>query len=66
MKKQLLTTLGSVTYDKTFFKNKITGKCEYLLDKVMKLCPHERITDQAMARALEEATQTSYRRRKGI
>ena len=60
--KQLLTTLGSVTFQKTLFKNKQTGKCEYLLDKILGLHPHERITDGAMANALEEAVQISYRR----
>lgn len=60
--KQLLTTLGNVTFQKTLFKNKQTGKCEYLLDKILGLHPHERITDGEMANALEEAVQTSYRR----
>ncbi|MDO4470618.1 MAG: UPF0236 family protein [Bacillota bacterium] len=30
----LLTSLGSVTYHKTWFKNKLTGKYEYLMDCV--------------------------------
>ena len=31
----LLTSLGSVTYHKTLFKNKFTGEYEYLLDWIM-------------------------------
>ena len=31
----LLTSLGSVTYHETLFKNKFTGDHEYLLDRIM-------------------------------
>ena len=34
-KTTLLTSLGSITYHKTLFKNKFTGKYEYLLNRVM-------------------------------
>ena len=34
----LLTSLGSVTYHKTFFRNTQTGEHEYLLDHVA--CPY--------------------------
>lgn len=60
--KQLITSLGTVTYKKTLFKNKETGECEYLLDRIMGLEKHERISEDALARMLEEAVQTSYRR----
>ena len=36
----LLTSLGSITYQKTLFKNKVTGKSEYLLDRVMGKSPY--------------------------
>lgn len=58
----LLTSLGSVTYRKTLFKNKFTGKYEYLLDRVMGIEKHARMTEDAEAELLEEAVQTSYRR----
>lgn len=57
---QLLTSLGTVKYKKTLFKNKVDGHCEYLLDKLMNLGAHERISEDALAGLLEEATQTSY------
>ena len=60
--KQLITSLGTVTYEKTLFKNKETGKCEYLLDRIMGLEKHERISEDALAKMLKEAVQTSYRR----
>lgn len=58
----LLTSLGSVTYHKTLFWNKLTGKYEYLLDRVMGIEKHERMTEDAVAEVLGEAVQTSYRK----
>lgn len=58
----LLTSLGHVTYHKTLFQNKQTGQCEYLLDRYMKLDKHARMTEDAEARILEEAVETSYRK----
>lgn len=60
--KQLITSLGTVTFRKTLFRNKKTRKSEYLLDKIMNRSEHERITEDAMAKMYEEAVQTSYRR----
>lgn len=58
----LLTSLGSVTYHKTLFKNKFTGEYEYLLDRIMGIEKHARMTEDAEAKLLEEAVQTSYRK----
>lgn len=58
----LLTSLGSVRYHKTLFKNKVTGEYEYLLDRIMGLEKHARLTEDAEAQLLKEAVQTSYRR----
>lgn len=58
----LLTSLGSVTYHKTLFKNKLTGEHEYLLDRIMGIEKHARMTEDAEAKLLEEAVQTSYRK----
>lgn len=59
---QKLTSLGNVIYEKTLFKNKKTGKSEYLLDSIMGMSPHERITSDAVAQILDEAAVSSYRR----
>ena len=61
-KKQLTTSLGDVVFSKTLFTNKGTGKSEYLLDRILGIDPNERLTEDAEARLLEEAVQTSYRR----
>lgn len=60
--KQLTTSLGDVVFSKTLFTSKETGKSEYLLDRILDIGPNERITEDAQAKMLEEAVQTSYRR----
>lgn len=60
--KQLITTLGTVNFEKTLFTNKETKESEYLLDRIMGFEKHERISEDALARMLNEAVQTSYRR----
>ena len=56
----LLTSLGTLHYHKTLFRNKKTGAYEYFLDRAMGLEEHARMTEDAEARILEEAVQTSY------
>lgn len=58
----LITSLGAVTYHKTLFKNKFTGEHEYLLDRIMGIEKHARMTEDAEAMLLKEAVQTSYRK----
>lgn len=60
--KRLITSLGEVQFKKTLFTNKETGKSEYLLDRMLGLKRNERITEDALAKMLEESVQTSYRR----
>lgn len=60
--RQLTTSLGDVKFGKTLFTSKETGRSEYLLDRILGLEPNERITEDAEAKMLEEAVQTSYRR----
>ena len=56
----LITTAGDVTFNHTLFKDKETGKNLYLLDRKIKLQPHERFSTQAEAKALSEAEVHSY------
>ena len=58
----LLTSLGSITYKKTLFKNKNTREREYLLDRAMGIEKHARMTEDAHAKILEEAVESSYRK----
>ena len=58
----LITSLGEVIYHKTLFKNTATGESCYLLDQLMGLEHHARITEDAEARILKEASESSYRK----
>lgn len=60
--KQLITSLGTVSFRKTLFTNKTTGQSEYLLDRLLGLERNERLTEDAEAKMLKETVQTSYRR----
>lgn len=60
--KQLLTSLGTVTFRKTLFTDRETGKSEYLLDRILGFSPNQRISEDAEAALLEEAVRTSYAR----
>ena len=56
----LTTLLGNVTFKRTLFLNKGSQERTYLLDHIMGLKPRQRLTEDAVARILEEAVQTSY------
>ena len=59
---KLLTSLGEIRYHKTYFHNKETGEYSYLLDQLMGLEKHARISEDAEAGLLEEAVESSYRK----
>ena len=61
-RKTLTTCLGTVCFEKTLFRNKQTRESAYLLDRIMGIESHERLTEDAEAKLLEEAVQTSYRK----
>jgi hypothetical protein len=58
--KQILDVMGSITYSRTGYTDKKTGDYIYLVDRIMGICPHQRLTLAAAARTIEEAAQTSY------
>ena len=60
--KKLVTSLGTVSFKKTLFTNRKTQEIHYLLDQILGMQSHERMTEDAEVRMLEEAVQTSYRR----
>lgn len=57
-----LTSLGEVTYFRTYFKNKKTGKRCYLLDSLIGFEKNEYLTEDAVARVFDEAADSSYRK----
>lgn len=60
--KELITSLGTVRYQKTLFRNKESRKSCYLADQILGLSSHQRMTEDAKERLLTEAVQTSYRK----
>ena len=60
--KQLITSLGTVCFSKTLFRNKQSRQSKYLLDDFLHLDSHQRMTEDAVAQLLREAVDTSYRR----
>lgn len=59
---KLLTSLSEICYNRTYFRNKETGEYCYLLDRLMGLEAHARISEDAESRILEEAVESSYRK----
>lgn len=60
--KQLTTSLGTVVFEKTLFKNKETGEREYLIDRLLEFEPKQRLTEDAVVKMLSEAVDTSYQK----
>lgn len=56
------TTLGTVRFERRYYRHKKTGNYVYLLDRLLQLEPRERV-DRGLAAALcTEATDCSYRK----
>ena len=60
--KAMTTSIGDLTFTKTLFRNKKTGEARYLVDDLLGFEKHERMTEDAEAKMLKEAVQTSYRK----
>lgn len=60
--KELLLPFGSIRFNRTCYTSKTTGSCVYLLDEVVGLEGHQRITMGAAAAILEETIESSYRK----
>lgn len=61
-KKELITSLGTICFEKTLYKKHGCDERAYLLDKVLGFSKHQRMTESAEAQLLEEAVQSSYRK----
>lgn len=58
----ITTSLGDVTYNRTLFKNTKTRASCYLLNKLIDIEPHTRMSEDVVARMLEEAVDSTYRK----
>lgn len=62
VKKELITSLGAIYFNKTYFYNKKTKEYRFLVDDVIGLEKNEKLTPDAIANIYTEAVQTSYRK----
>lgn len=60
--KQLVCSIGTLNFSKTLYINKKTRKRAYLVDRALGLEAHERLTEDAEVRLLEEAADSSYKK----
>ena len=59
---QLLTSFGMIKYNRTYFKPKKGGKRRYLVDDIVGVGPHDRVSADVVINAVEEAADSSYRK----
>ena len=59
---ELICSIGVIRYQKTLFKNKENGETAFLADRVMGIKPKARMTEDAEAKMLTEASESSYRK----
>ena len=60
--KELLDVMGAIKYKRTGYTNKHTGEYIYLLDRILGIEGHQRITPGSAAKILDEAVMSSYSR----
>ncbi len=58
--KSIETTLGQITYERTYYKHKKTKENKYLLDELINVTPHMKKTKNIEARLMNEAADLSY------
>lgn len=58
----ILSSFGTLEYNKTYFKPKKGGKREYLVDKIVGIEAHDQITADVIINAAEEAIESSYKK----
>ena len=59
-KRTIISTVGDVTFDCTYYRNRDDKSYHYLLEELINLDKHERLTEAAEVAVLTEALKTSY------
>lgn len=59
-KRTVISSVGDVTFDCTYFRNSETGSYSYLVEELIGLSKNERFTEEAEVMLLTEALKTSY------
>lgn len=58
----LLTSFGTLRYSRTYFKLKKGGVRKYLVDKIVGIESHDRVSSDVVINAAEEAIESSYKK----
>lgn len=58
----LLTSFGTIKYNRTYFKSKTEGKHQYLVDEIVGINPHDRVSADVVINAIDEAIDSNYRK----
>lgn len=58
----LITTAGDVTFTRTLYQNRKDKTYHFLLDELMGLPSHERLSEQAETKVIQEAAKGSYQK----
>jgi hypothetical protein len=58
----LLTSFGTIRYNRTYFKPKGEGSRKYLVDEIVGIDPHDRVSADVVINAIDEAIDSSYRK----
>ena len=59
---ELLTSFGTINYERTYYKPKTGGKRRYLVDELVGIKPHDRMSADVVINAIDEASESSYRK----
>lgn len=58
----LLTSFGTIRYSRTYFKPKKGGTRKYLVDEIVGIDPHDRVSSDVVINAIEESIESSYKK----
>lgn len=58
----LLTSFGTIRYSRTYFKPKKGGERKYLVDKIVGIDSHDRVSSDVVINAVEESIESSYKK----
>lgn len=58
----LLTSFGTLEYSRTYYKSKKDSIRKYLVDDIVGIETHDRVTADVVINAIEEAAESSYRK----
>lgn len=58
----LLTSFGTIRYSRTYFKPKKGGERKYLVDKIVGIDSHDRVSSDVAINAVEESIESSYKK----